>query len=154
MEMTTEQKVRFGDLRAILRYVPLFRGQRFVVAVDGAVLDSGGVASLLLDLAVLQSLNIQIILVHGAGMQTLRLAEERGVTLTSADGTGITDQASLAVTMDAISRLSNQLREQATVSNIRIASANVLVAHQAGKVKGVDQELTGVIEGTDLAFEF
>ena len=38
MEMTTEQKVRFGDLRAILRYVPLFRGQRFVVAVDGAVL--------------------------------------------------------------------------------------------------------------------
>ncbi|MFT5188388.1 MAG: amino-acid N-acetyltransferase [Verrucomicrobiales bacterium] len=149
MEMTTEQKVRFGDLRAILRYVPLFRGQRFVVAVDGAVLDSGGVASLLLDLAVLQSLNIQIILVHGAGMQTLRLAEERGVTLTSADGTGITDQASLAVTMDAISRLSNQLREQATVSNIRIASANVLVAHQAGKVKGVDQELTGVIDRVD-----
>ena len=33
MEISTEQKVRFGDLRAILRYVPLFRGQRFVVAV-------------------------------------------------------------------------------------------------------------------------
>ena len=48
MEISTEQKVRFGDLRAILRYVPLFRGQRFVVAVDGAVLNSGGVASFLL----------------------------------------------------------------------------------------------------------
>ena len=36
MEMSKEQKVRFSDLRAILRYVPLFRGERFVVAVDGA----------------------------------------------------------------------------------------------------------------------
>lgn len=149
MEMTTAQKVRFGDLRAILRYVPLFRGQRFVVAVDGAILESDGVASLLLDLAVLQSLNIQIILVHGAGHQIRRLADERGVRLSGSDGTGVTDRATLSVCIDAISQLANQLRAQATVSNIRTASANVLVAHQAGKVKGVDQQLTGVIDRVD-----
>jgi amino-acid N-acetyltransferase len=149
MEISTEQKVRFGDLRAILRYVPLFRGQRFVVAVDGAVLDSGGVASFLLDLAVLQSLNIQIILVYGAGHQIRLLAEERDQSLTCADGTGCTDEATLELSIDAISRLANQLREQATVSNIRTASANVLVAHQAGRVRGVDQGLTGVIDRVD-----
>lgn len=149
MEMTTAQKVRFGDLRAILRYVPLFRGQRFVIAVDGAVFDSGGVARLLLDLAVLQSLNIQIILVHGAGFQVRRLAEARGITLSSSEGTGITDEATLALSIDAVSQLSNQLRQQATVSNIRTATGNVLVAHQAGKVKGVDQMFTGVIDRVD-----
>ncbi|NCF94320.1 MAG: amino-acid N-acetyltransferase [Verrucomicrobiaceae bacterium] len=149
MEISTEQKVRFGDLRAILRYVPLFRGQRFVVAVDGAVLDSGGVASFLLDLAVLQSLNIQIILVYGAGHQIRLLAEERDQSLTCADGTGCTDEVTLELSIDAISRLANQLREQATVSNIRTASANVLVAHQAGRVRGVDQGLTGVIDRVD-----
>ena len=124
MEISTEQKVRFGDLRAILRYVPLFRGQRFVVAVDGAVLDSGGLASFLLDLAVLQSLNIQIILVHGAGHQIRLLAEERDQALTCADGIGSTDEATLELSIDAINRLENQLREQATVSNIRIASSS------------------------------
>ncbi|MDB4491651.1 amino-acid N-acetyltransferase [bacterium] len=149
MEISTEQKVRFGDLRAILRYVPLFRGQRFVVAVDGAVLDSGGLASFLLDLAVLQSLNIQIILVHGAGHQIRLLAEERDQALTCADGTGSTDEATLELSIDAINRLENQLREQATVSNIRTASANVLVAHQAGRVRGVDQGFTGVIDRVD-----
>ena len=35
------------------------------------------------------------------------------------------------------------------MSNIRIASANLLVAHPAGKVKGADQELTGVIDRVD-----
>lgn len=149
MEMTTEQKVRYGDLRAILRYVPLFRGQRFVVAVDGALLDPNRVAGLLLDLAVLQSLNIQIILVHGAGQQVRQLAEERSISLSSSDGTGVTDETTLDVSIDAIHRLGNQLREQATVSNIRTASANVLVAHQAGRIKGVDQRFTGVIDRVD-----
>ena len=149
METTAVQKGRFSDLRAILRYVPLFRGQRFVVAVDGFILDSGGAASLLCDLAVLQSLNIQIILVHGAGRQIESLARERGVSLTSSDGTGMTDPDTLAVSIDAISRLANELQEVATVSNIRTASANVLVAHQTGKVKGIDQQLTGVIDRVD-----
>ncbi len=149
MEMTPKQKVRYSDLRAILRYVPLFRGKRFVVAVDGELLDSSGLPGLLLDLAVLQSLSIQIILVHGAGYQTRQLARERGLTLTNSDGQGVTDETSLSVALEAIARLSTQLREQATVSNIRMASGNVLVAHQAGRVKGVDQGLTGVIDRVD-----
>lgn len=149
MEMTQAQKVRFSDLRAILRYVPLFRGQRFVVAVDGALVDSERVAGLLLDLAVLQSLNIQIILVHGAGHQVRQLAEKRGVNLTSSDGTGVTDPTTLDLSIDAIAQLGNELRAQATMANIRTASANVLVAHPAGKVKGVDQQLTGVIDRVD-----
>lgn len=142
-------KVRFGDLRAILRYVPLFRGQCFVVAVDGAILDADGAANLLLDLAVLQSLNIQIVLVHGAGLQSCRLAERRGVTLTNSDGTGLTDEPTLRVSIDAISRVANQLFEQATVSSIRTAAANVLVAHRTGIVKGFDQGFTGVIDRVD-----
>ncbi len=145
----TEQKVRFGELRAILRYVRLFRGERFVVAVDGAVLDLDGLTDLLLDLAVLQSLNIDVVLVHGAGQQTRRLAESRNQALTSSDGTGITDTTTLRTSIEAITRISNQLLEQATMSNIRAAMANVLVAHPAGIVKGVDQQLTGVIDRVD-----
>ena len=146
-----EPKMRFGDLRAILNYVPLFRGKRFVVAVDGAILDEGRMADLLLDMAVLQSLNIHVILIHGASRQIVQLAEERGVTLSSPDGTGETNEATLQVSIDAITRLTNQLQEQATVSSIRIATANALVAHKAGVVKGLSQGFTGVIDRVDTA---
>lgn len=144
-----EEKVRFGDLRAILRYVPLFRGRRFVIATDGSLLSERRMANLLIDLAVLQSLNIQVILVHGASHQIRKLAEERGVVLTNSDGIGLTDQATLDVSATAIARLTNQLLAQATVAKIRAACANVLVAHQAGPVKGIDQGFTGVIDRVD-----
>ncbi len=142
-------KVRFGDLRAILQYVPVFRGQTFVVAVDGAVLAAGHLSHLLLDLAVLQSLNVRVALVYGAGHQIRALGMERRVELTTVDGTGRTDAATLEVSIDAISRLSSTLMQALTVAGIRTASANALIAHRAGMVGGVDQEFTGVVDRVD-----
>ena len=54
------------DLRGILRYIPRFREKTFVVAVDGAIVTDDNFPNLLLDLAVLRSLSIRIVLVHGA----------------------------------------------------------------------------------------
>ncbi|MCK5922446.1 MAG: hypothetical protein KAG66_16000, partial [Methylococcales bacterium] len=48
-----EDTMKFGDLRAILQYVPQFRGRTFVIALDGAVVDSADFSNILLDLAVL-----------------------------------------------------------------------------------------------------
>lgn len=144
-----DDRVRFKDLRAILHYVPMFRGKRFVVAVDGAVLAQGRLTNLLLDLAVLQSLNIQVVLVHGAGQQIQELAEQRRVTISTVDGTGKTDAATLELSLDAIKRLANRLFQQATVAGVRAASANVLIAHPAGRVKGKDMGLTGIIDRVD-----
>ena len=56
--------MNFSDLRSILQYVPQFRGRTFVVALDGAVIDSPDFSNILLDLAVLRSLNIKVVLVH------------------------------------------------------------------------------------------
>ncbi|HUF61950.1 MAG TPA: amino-acid N-acetyltransferase [Verrucomicrobiales bacterium] len=142
-------KVRFGDLRAILQYVPVFRGQTFVVAVDGAVLAAGHLSHLLLDLAVLQSLNVRVVLVYGAGHQIRTLGMERGVELTTVDGMGRTDAATLEVSIDAITRLSSTLMQALTVAGIRTATANALIAHRAGIVGGVDQEFTGVVDRVD-----
>ena len=66
--------MKFGDLRGILQYVPQFRGQLFVVAIDGAVAASENFANVLLDLAVLHSLNVKLAIVHGAGAQIRALA--------------------------------------------------------------------------------
>ena len=63
------------DLRGILHYVPQFRDRVFLIAIDGAVVADENFGNLLLDIAVLRSLNIRIVLVHGAGHQIKLLSE-------------------------------------------------------------------------------
>lgn len=138
--------MNFSDLRGILQYVPQFRGRTFVVALDGAVIESSDFSNILLDLAVLRSLNVKVVLVHGAAAQIAALAHKRGVTLSNSDGIGVTDEATLEVSMDAISRLSNALLQSLTTVRINAATANAIHAHPAGIIRGVDQGFTGTVE--------
>lgn len=141
--------MNFGDLRAILQYVPQFRGCTFVVALDGGVIETSDFSNILLDLAVLRSLNVKVVLVHGAAAQIEALGKRRGVTLSNIDGTGVTDEATLEVSMDAISRLSNAVMQSLTTVKIKAATANAIHAHPAGIIKGVDHGFTGTVEKID-----
>lgn len=143
------QSMKFGDLRGILHYVPQFRGRTFVVALDGAVVASENFPNILLDLAVLRSLNVRIVLVHGAAKQIKELAQKRGVSLSNHDGTGITDDATLEVSLDAITRLNSSVMQNLTALRIRAATSNAIIAHPAGIVAGKDQGHTGTIERVD-----
>ena len=127
--------MKFGDLRGILQYVPQFRGRTFVIALDGAVLASSAFSDILLDLAVLRSLNIRVVLVHGAEFQIQRLAEKRGVNLTSCNGIGVTDETTMEVSLDAITRVSSDIMQKLSALKIRAASANAIHAHPAGNSK-------------------
>src|SRR5437773_12582687 len=81
------------DLRGILQYIPRFREKVFVLAIDGAIVTDENFANILLDVAVLRSLNIRVVLVHGAAAQIKALAEEQNVTPSNLDGSGVTDAA-------------------------------------------------------------
>ncbi|NRB73237.1 MAG: amino-acid N-acetyltransferase [Verrucomicrobiales bacterium] len=141
--------MNFSDLRAILQYVPQFRGSTFVIALDGAVIESPDFSNILLDIAVLRSLNIKVVLVHGAAAQIAALGEKRAIPLSNNDGTGVTDEATLEVSMDAISRLSNAVMQSLTTVKLKAATANAIHAHPAGIINGVDAGLTGTIERID-----
>ena len=69
--------MRPTDLRGILRYVPQFRDRTFVLAADGAIVDDDNFGNILTDVAVLRSLSIRTVLVHGASAQIQALAEEK-----------------------------------------------------------------------------
>src|SRR5260370_9907521 len=92
------------DLREILRYVPQFRDRVFVIAIDGAVVEDENFRNLLTDVALLRSLNIRVALVHGAGHQVRRLAEQNCLTPSNTDGTGVTDAATLQLALHAATR--------------------------------------------------
>ncbi len=142
-------RVNLSDLRGILQYVPRFRDRTFVIAMDGQIAACENIPNILLDIAVLRSLNIKIILVHGVGWQLKKTAAQLGVPLSNHDGTGITDEATLDLAITCASRITHQLMEGLTTVDLRAAFANCLVAHPAGIIGGVDYRLTGKVERVD-----
>jgi len=143
------ESMKFGDLRGILQYVPQFRGRTFVIALDGSVVASENFSNILLNLAVLRSLSVKIVLVHGASYQIEELASKRGVELSNSDGTGETDDATLEVGLDAITRLGSDVMQDLTALKIRAVTANVITAHPAGIVQGKEQGHTGKMDRVD-----
>jgi amino-acid N-acetyltransferase len=143
--------LRLTDLREILRYVPRFRDRVFVIALDGAVVEDDNFGNLLLDIALLRSLRIGVALVHGAGHQVRRLAEQTGRTPSNVDGTGITDAATLELALAAATRVTHELLEGLAATDLRGACGNALVAHPAGILQGVDYQWTGRVERVDTA---
>src|SRR4030081_1267878 len=128
--------LRLTDLREILRYVPRFRDKVFVIALDGAIVEHENFRNLLLDIALLRSLRIGVALVHGAGHQIRRLAEEAGLTPSNLDGTGITDAPTLQLALAAATGVTHEILEGLSAHDLRGACSNALVAHPAGILQG------------------
>jgi amino-acid N-acetyltransferase len=141
--------VKLTDLRGILQYIPLYRERIFVISVDGAVITSENFGNILMDIAVLRSLNIRIVLAHGASAQIKALSAEQGVTASNLDGTGITDEATHKLALTAANRLSHEILEGLSANDLPAACTNAIIAHPLGILHGVDQLLTGKVERVD-----
>src|SRR6266478_3425839 len=141
--------LRLADLREMLRYVPHYRDRIFVIAVDGAIVECDNFGNLLLDIALLRSLRIGVALVHGAGHQVRRLAEQTGQVASNFDGTGVTDAATLEMALSVANRVTHEILEGLSATDLRGACGNALVAHPAGILQGVDYQWTGRVERVD-----
>jgi amino-acid N-acetyltransferase len=142
--------VKPTDLRGILQYVPRYRERTFILAVDGAIVTDENFANILLDVAVLRSLNIRVVLVHGASAQIDRLGTEHGIVPSDLDGTGVTDAATLSLALTAANRLTHEILEGLSANDLRAATTNAVTAHPAGIIHGVDLEFTGKVERVDV----
>lgn len=144
--------MQIADIREILTYIPRFRERVFVLALDGEIVAHENFANLLLDFALLRSLNIKVVLVHGAALQIVQEAQRRGLDLHNSDGTGVTDADTLDVALTAASRVSRTVLEALASVDLRAAETNALTAHPAGILGGVDHLYTGKIEKVDTEF--
>jgi amino-acid N-acetyltransferase len=140
--------MRPTDLRGILRYVPQFRDKTFVLALDGAVVASDNFGNILMDVAVLRSLNVRTVLVHGASAQIRALAEDAPPS--DLEGSGVTDRRTLELALAAANRLTHEILEGLSVADLRGASTNAVVAHPLGIIRGKDHLFTGRVERVDV----
>jgi amino-acid N-acetyltransferase len=144
--------VKLTDLRGILQYIPQFREKTFIISVDGAIVTDENFANLLVDIAVLRSLNIRVVLVHGASAQIRALAGEQSITPSNLDGTGVTDEATLKLALTAANRLTHEILEGLAANDLRAACTNAIIAFPLGIIHGVDHLFTGKVERVDVEF--
>jgi amino-acid N-acetyltransferase len=142
--------VKLTDLRGILQYIPQFREKTFIISVDGAIVTSESFANILMDIAVLRSLNIRVVLVHGASAQIKSLASEQGTTPSNLDGSGVTDEPTLKLALTAANRLTHEILEGLSANDLRAACTNAVIAHPLGILHGVDHLFTGKVERVDV----
>jgi amino-acid N-acetyltransferase len=138
------------DLRGILHYIPQFRDRVFIIAIDGAIVADDNFGNILLDVAVLRSLNIRVVLVHGAGHQIKALAEKLGEPISNWDGTGVTDAVTLRIAIMAANQVTHEIMEGLSLNNLRAAHTNCVDAVPLGILKGVDHQHTGKVHQVDI----
>ena len=141
--------MKLTDLRGILQYIPQFREKTFIIEVDGAIVTDENFGNILLDVAVLRSLNIRVVLVHGAAAQIKSLGEEQNFKPSNLDGTGVTDADTLKLALTAANRLTHEILEGLAANDLRAVCPNAIIAHPTGIIQGVDQQFTGKVERVD-----
>ena len=140
------------DLRGILQYIPRFRDKVFVIGVDGAIVTEENFSNILVDVAVLRSLNIFVVLVHGAGAQIQAMAEQQGIKPSDLTGAGITDAPTLQLAINASNRLTHEILEGLASHDLRAACTNAVIAFPLGILHGADHLFTGKVERIDVEF--
>ena len=147
--VNSDQSIKPTDLRGILKYVPMFRNQIFVIAIDGSLVAHENFQNVLLDIAVLRSLNIKIILVHGISHQLEKLSKDKSVDLSDPYGESKTDLETLELATEASAIVSHDIMQGLTRNKLSCALCNGVRSKELGIIKGIDQLNTGAVDKLD-----
>ena len=147
--------------RQVAPYVHDFGGRTFVIGFGGElVAERARFESFIHDVNVLASLEIRLVLVHGARPQVDAEMKAKGLRSRYAQGLRITDEAALTVVKHAAgvlrveieALLSQGLPDSPMArAQIRVASGNYITARPIGVRNGVDFQFTGAVRKVDAA---
>ncbi|MCZ6673364.1 MAG: amino-acid N-acetyltransferase [Verrucomicrobia bacterium] len=143
-------EIKPTDLRGILKYVPMFQNQVFVISVDGGIVRDPLFNSLLLDIAVLRNLHIRVILAFGIGQPLRNLADENKSGISDVHGIGKIDSTALQLAIKAAANLSHLIMQGLTKMGIKCATTNAVRATSVGIIKGEDQLSLGKVDKVDI----
>jgi len=163
--MTIDSSKGIAGLKGALRYVRAYRDQAFVVKLGGDVMkDPAALDHVAGQLALLHSLGIRLVVVHGGGPQASELQTRLGQTPVMVAGRRVTDDAALdAVKMTFAGTLNTDLVAALREHEIQAVGLTgvdgdlltarrrppVRVVDDAGQERTVDYGNVGDIAGVD-----
>lgn len=158
MDPSIDQQTFVRWFRDSSPYINAFRGRTFVVAFGGEVIAEEQFASLVHDIALLNSLGVRLVLVHGARPQIEQRLNERGVEMQYVNGLRVTDEAALACVKEAAGTVRVEIEALLSMglanspmagADIRVSSGNFVTAQPLGVREGVDYLHTGEVRRID-----
>ena len=146
--------------RSVAPYIHMHRGKTFVVGVVGEAIAAGKLASIATDLALIQSMGVKIVLVHGFRPQVNEQLRAKGHDPKYSHGMRITDEVALDSAQEAAGQLRFEIEAAFSQglpntpmagSTVRVISGNFITARPVGIIDGVDFKHTGVVRKVDVA---
>ena len=146
--------------RSVAPYIHLHRGKTFVVGIAGEAIAAGKLQHLAQDLALIQSMGVKVVLVHGFRPQVNEQLKAKGHTPRYSHGMRITDEVALDCAQEAAGQLRYEIEAAFSQglpntpmagSTVRVISGNFITARPVGIVDGVDFQHSGLVRKVDTA---
>lgn len=144
--------------RASAPYIHAHRGRTFVVMFGGEAVIDHDFPKLVHDLALMHSLGVRLVLVHGSKPQIERRMRERKIPARFHQGVRITDRATMSCVEDAVGSIRGRVEGLFSMglpsspmehARLRVASGNFVIARPWGVRDGIDFQFTGGVRRID-----
>ena len=146
--------------RSVAPYIHKFRNQTFVVAICGEAIAAGKLTHLAQDLAMIQSMGVKIVLVHGFRPQVNEQLKVKGHSAKYSHGMRITDEVALDSAQEAAGQLRYEIEAAFSQglpntpmagSTVRVISGNFITARPVGILDGIDFQHSGLVRKVDVS---
>jgi amino-acid N-acetyltransferase len=144
--------------RSVAPYIHTHRGKTFVVAVCGEAIAAGKLSLIAQDLALIQSMGVKIVLVHGFRPQVNEQLAAKGHSPKYSHGMRITDGVALDCAQEAAGQLRYEIEAAFSQglpntpmagATVRVISGNFITARPVGIIDGVDFQHSGLVRKVD-----
>lgn len=135
-------------------YVNAHRGKTMVIMLGGEAVDANNFTNIISDIALLHSLGVKIVLVHGARPQINRIVESQHTSTPYHKGVRVTDTSTLNLVMQAAGQLQLAITARLSMSlnntpmagtQLNVVSGNFIIAQPLGVDDGVDYSHSGKV---------
>ena len=139
-------------------YINAHRGKTLVLLIDGDALTDGKFNNIANDLALLNSLGIRLVLVHGGRPQIEARLAQQGIESQLHRHLRVTDSATLACVKEVVGGLRSEIEARLSMglpnspmhgAKLRVCGGNFISAKPLGVVDGVDYCHTGEVRRVD-----
>src|SRR5574343_822274 len=144
--------------RSVAPYIHMHRAKALVVAIPGEAIAAGKLGHLAQDLALIQSMGVKIVLVHGFRPQVNEQLAAKGHTPQYSHGMRITDSIALDCAQEAAGQLRYEIEAAFSQglpntplagATVRVFSGNFITARPVGLIDGVDFLHSGLVRKVD-----
>ena len=140
-----DRDIVVAALKHAAPYIRMYKRKVFVIKSGGELfINPEQTRALLEQVAILNQIGVQVVLVHGSGPQSTQIAKERGLETQMIEGRRVTDAATLEVSQAASQQISSQIVSTCTELELDAVSVDYAQGGTIKAVKRLPVEVDGV----------